>query len=191
MQYRVGGVTLPELLVVIVILLLLFALAVPAWQRTVQSHRAWSEVNSLHSALQLARETAISRGHHAVLCRTDTSGHCTVEAGSWSDGWKVFEALDGQTSCLAMDGAQCQHGGALIHVRHGGANAAHGQLSHNHNIRHYVRFDPQGMAGNHNGTFTWCGADNRAEYGLVILRTGRVRAASPADLLPCASDNPD
>ncbi len=184
MTRNTAGVTLLEFLLILALIATVVLVGLPGLQTVVESNRARTDVNALHSSLMLSRESAIRRGLPVVLCRTNTGGACTRSPGSWSDGWKVFEAPRGETGCAEVEPGMCDHGGTIIHVQHG-TKARSGTLVHNSNIRNFVRFGPQGMAGNHNGRLTWCTADGRPERGLVILRTGRVRTAARHEFLDC------
>ncbi|TXI95049.1 MAG: prepilin-type N-terminal cleavage/methylation domain-containing protein [Burkholderiaceae bacterium] len=95
-----AGVTLVELLVVIVITGVLASVAIPSYRSMVVSNRVSGMVSDLHSALLLARSEALKRGTTISVCKTSnasaTAPLCDPTAGSlgWATGWIVFVDAD-------------------------------------------------------------------------------------------------
>lgn len=90
------GITLAELLIVIVILALLAGIGVPAMRDLVLNNRQVGMLNELVSAIQLARSEAITRNVNIPstmsVCPSDSGTGC---GGTWADGWVVFVDVDG------------------------------------------------------------------------------------------------
>lgn len=102
------GFTLIELMIVVVLLAVISAFALPAFQSFIASNRLTSEANELLAGLNLARSEAVRTQRHVVLCRTngvvetdDSDPNCPMKiqgcvetsAGSWQ-GWAVFVDSD-------------------------------------------------------------------------------------------------
>lgn len=79
-----SGVTLVELLIVIVVMAILTALAVPSFRTMVINNQVRSFTNNLYASLLLARSEAIKRNTNVTVCASSNGTSCT---GSWSAGW--------------------------------------------------------------------------------------------------------
>lgn len=102
------GFTLIELMIVVALLAIISAFALPAFQSFIASNRLTSEANELLAGLNLARSEAVRTQRHVVLCRTNgvvevdpsdpncpmkIEGCVETSAGSWQ-GWAVFVDSD-------------------------------------------------------------------------------------------------
>ncbi len=102
------GFTLIELMIVVTLLAIISAIALPAFQGFIASNRLTSEANELLAGLNLARSEAVRTQRHVVLCRTNgvvevdpsdpncpmkIEGCVETSAGSWQ-GWAVFVDSD-------------------------------------------------------------------------------------------------
>ncbi|MEP1471492.1 MAG: GspH/FimT family protein [Halieaceae bacterium] len=89
------GLTLIELLIVLVILVITITLAASPMRNLVSSTRVSSEVNRLMTAVNLTRSEALKRNQPVSMCPSvmSTSGDvmCT---GYFSDGWIIFSNVD-------------------------------------------------------------------------------------------------
>ncbi|NYE61128.1 type IV fimbrial biogenesis protein FimT [Duganella sp. 1224] len=75
------GVTLVELLIILVIAGVLMGAAVPSFQQTLQRLRLQSATNDLLAAIELTRTQAMARGDKVLLAPL---------ADDWQSGWAVF-----------------------------------------------------------------------------------------------------
>ena len=83
------GYTLIEAMVVVALLGILLAVAVPSFVSLMQRNRAAGEINSLIGDLQFARSEAIKRGLPVSLC-TSSNGSTCLGTPNWHSGWIVF-----------------------------------------------------------------------------------------------------
>ncbi len=101
-----AGFNLVELMVVVIILGIVFAIAFPSFQFVTNSGRVSNPANELLATLQLARMEAIRRGQRTVVCRSENSQDpapvCTTTAGNWG-GWLAFVDLNGNGTFEATD----------------------------------------------------------------------------------------
>lgn len=80
------GFTLIELLVTLAVLAIVMAFAVPSFQQLIANNRLSTEVNTLVSALQLARSEAVKRGTEVSVAATNgtslVAGYCVTLGGA-------------------------------------------------------------------------------------------------------------
>ncbi len=79
-RQRGSGFTLIEVMIVIAIISIIAALAVPSYQDMIERNRLKQAVESLKSDMQLARTRAIKRSENVIVSRK------TGNAGSWCYG---------------------------------------------------------------------------------------------------------
>lgn len=96
---RQRGLSLIELMIVLVILGILTSIALPSYRSFMISNAIASQGNLLHGSLALARSEAISRGVPVSVCRSTNGASCTSgssESGNtgWGDGWIIFTDLN-------------------------------------------------------------------------------------------------
>lgn len=95
------GVTLVELLIVIVITSILASIAIPSYRRMVVSNRVSSMVSDLHGALLLARSEALKRSVSIGLCKSSnassTAPTCDTadDTLGWGTGWIIYADTNG------------------------------------------------------------------------------------------------
>jgi type IV fimbrial biogenesis protein FimT len=122
-----GGFSLMETLIVISIVAILMALAIPTFKYVTQSNRSTSEINGLLSNLQLARAEAIKEGQSVSVCPTLNGTSCAGATSAWQTGWLVFSdtgvvgTIDGtdfvvrvQNAFTGNDSLQTDHNVSVI-----------------------------------------------------------------------------
>jgi type IV fimbrial biogenesis protein FimT len=94
---RESGITLLELITVMLIAAVLGTIALPSFRYVTTSNRVSTEVNSLLGDMQYARSEAIKEGQPITICPsanpTAPAPSCTG-ATSWESGWIVFSDPD-------------------------------------------------------------------------------------------------
>lgn len=88
------GFTLLEILIAIAIAGVLLGVAMPAFDTLVLDSRRTARINTLVTALHLARSEAIKRGRLVSVCPTGGTPTCAPEDTGWELGWLVFANLD-------------------------------------------------------------------------------------------------
>jgi len=77
-----------EMLIVVAILGILTAVALPSFQNTMEAANTNRIVKVMLTTLNLARSEAIKRGLDVSLCASTDGADCN--GGTWTDGWLVF-----------------------------------------------------------------------------------------------------
>ena len=105
------GFSLMEMLIVISVVAVLLALAIPTFKFVTQSNRSTSEINGLLSNLQLARAEAIKEGQTVSVCPSIDGVSCSGASNAWQTGWLVFSdtgiigTIDGTDFVVRMQNA--------------------------------------------------------------------------------------
>lgn len=84
------GVTLLEVLVVLVIVGIMAALAAPAFTNSTQRYRTLGEANEFVRDMQFARTEAIRQGLPVTICASTDGATCSTSSNAWNKGWVVF-----------------------------------------------------------------------------------------------------
>lgn len=166
-RYSERAFTLHEALVTLAVVSTVTTIAVPSLQQFVSSQRMSSAINSLITALHLARSEAIKRGDDAVLCPS-TDGRACIDGGSdWHVGYLLYidrnnnREIDIDEPAIRIFGST--QGLRLINTS-----------SHDH-----VRYKSNGMASLTNATFIFCDVHGwSAPKAVIIANSGRARTAS-------------
>jgi type IV fimbrial biogenesis protein FimT len=176
----IAGLTLLELLVVLAVASIVLTVAMPAFQHTVAGGERTAAINTLVTALLLARREAIKRGEAVVLCKTTDGERCErSENTSWAAGHLVFVNVDGDHPPWLDHGEPVLlRGGELTGVSIAANRSAF-----------ILRPIPRRST---NGTFTICDRRGAAHArALVVSYTGRARTAErepDGDPLQCPED---
>ena len=110
-QYRQRGFTMTELMVVVSMVGILAAIALPAFQPLIERWRNRTASEELKNSLYFARSKAIQLGGNLVIERREIGPKC-VSTGNddWSCGWRIY--FDGnrdgnQGACTNADDTEC------------------------------------------------------------------------------------
>lgn len=102
-----AGYTLVELAVVIAIVAIFMAYAVPNYKSIMTQNRIGSEVNDVNTDIELARSAAIKQGVPVVICPstdvTSTTPSCSGTS-NWETGWIIFTDIANNQTYAASSG---------------------------------------------------------------------------------------
>ncbi|HEC17805.1 MAG TPA: prepilin-type N-terminal cleavage/methylation domain-containing protein [Gammaproteobacteria bacterium] len=174
-----NGFSLIELIVTLAIAAIVLSIGIPSFQAYIQNNRQTIAINELVTALQLARNNAITQRVPVTLCKSaDTAAAtptCSTGGGSgdWSQGWILFTNPNNDTTL--------DPGETLLRVH--GPLQGEASFIGTGPVVNQVTFTPQGRISNgFGGTINLC--DSRgAEHAkaLVISLGGQVRQATDSD----------
>lgn len=94
---RQAGVTLVELMIVVVIAAIMAAVAAPSFSSFIQNTRLTSTMAQLTGDLNRARSEAIKRNSRILVCAHAVNGTACANT-SWNNGWLVCYDNDPQDS---------------------------------------------------------------------------------------------
>ena len=162
--------SLHQALVTLTVISLVSAMAVPAYQQLISSQRMSSAVNSLVTALHLARSEAIKRNERAVLCPSADGQLCRNSGAgdtAWENGYLVYidrnanHEFDAEDVLVWLSGKH-----ESLHIRSSAD-------------RDQVIYQPNGMAPGSNLTFSFCDKHGQSPPRAVIVSTsGRPRTST-------------
>lgn len=89
-----SGFTLIELMVVIALVAILGAIAIPSYQSSIANNRVSAEVDRVAMDMSYARSEAVKRGIPVSVC---PSTGCAASS-NWDQGWIVFQDDNGDLS---------------------------------------------------------------------------------------------
>jgi len=168
---KMRGITLVETLVVISILGILAAIAVPSFKATIERNRREAYANQIFEDLALARSEAIKRGVPVTVCPSTNGTGCSGST-IWTDGWIIF--VD-----LASYGTRDTNTETLLRV-HGALASGWTAIKNNDP---YVTYGPLGTPfGVSNFTLAICprltscdATSNTQQTNIFMTLVGRVR----------------
>lgn len=175
-----NGYTLIELIAVLAILIIASAIGIPSYQEFTATNRAAAVNNSLVTALQMARQTAVAEAVNVVTCQGNPIEGCGG-AGRWNEGWFVFTDPNADRACLDTDSdANCDDGEGRILWQTGRVPSPFSvQPNGLPYFQGYVIFQSQGFTeGGYNKSFLLCeGVIVRGK--LTLSNAGRLRQSEP------------
>jgi type IV fimbrial biogenesis protein FimT len=92
-RLRQSGITLVELIIVMVLVGILVAIGVPSFQSVTTSSRMSAESNDLLGDMQYARAEAAREGQAITVCISSNGTTCDTASTTWQEGWIVFSDL--------------------------------------------------------------------------------------------------
>jgi type IV fimbrial biogenesis protein FimT len=96
------GFTMTELAVVMGIVAILVAIALPSYRSVTTSNRIASEINGLLGDMQFARGEAIKQGQTVTVCVSADGATC-ANSTAWQTGWIVFSDSNGNQAVDANE----------------------------------------------------------------------------------------
>lgn len=164
------GFTLLELMLTLAIAAIVLVVGVPGMREFLWQSSLTTNINSLASALNVARSEAVARGRTVSVCRsnnpTSATPSCTTAAGSWATGWVVFVNRDSD-SPAAIDA------GETVLQAFEGLDTGE-SLTTSATFQHSVSFSPEGIADGA-GEFVLCKNNDTAYLRSVeIERSGHI-----------------
>ena len=169
---RCRGVTLLELLIVLMVAAVLAAAAIPGLDAFILNARRTADVNGFVTAVQLARSEAFKRGRPVILCKTADGTGCGDSDVDFHQGWMVFVNDDGDNP-PRRDADEPQ----LFAYQPGTT----GSITAN---RRLFEFRPFGRRST-NGTVTFCDRRGAEQARAVVVSfTGRPRVTRNGPGLP-------
>lgn len=149
--------TLLELMLVVSLVAILAAFAIPSFNNFIQRSRAETQINQLISAIHYARLNAITHQQKITLCMSNDEISC---GGQWSDGQII----------LNQDKKILQKFPVL------GSGISLNWQSSGQNRNTYLEFLPTGFTNGQKGSFYYCNLrDHQYSQRIVIENTGRTR----------------
>lgn len=174
---RSNGFSLYDMLTTLVVVSTIAAVAVPSFQQLLYRQRITAAINTLISALYLARSEAIKRSETAVLCPSPDGHSCVQRGNIWEQGYLLY--IDSNDNAR-VDAEE-------IVVRY--FETTIGLRVQTSADRDDIRYLPNGLASGTNATFKFCDAHNRgAPRTVIVSNSGRARTSTrmpDGGAIPC------
>lgn len=179
---RERAFSLHEALMTLAVVGTLTIIAVPSFQQIVSGQRMTGAVNTLVTALSLARSEAIKRNENVVLCPSADERNCqNLDASetAWENGYLLYvdrnenDSPDADETVLRIFGPSKD-----LRIRSTSG-------------RNHVTYRSNGMASGTNLSFTFCTTNNTSlPRTVIVANSGRVRTSSKradGSLIVCPS----
>ncbi len=140
------GMTMLELLIVIVMVAILASMAVPSFNGSMARSQLNGMRANLASAMQLARSEALKRKSPVTVCTSNDQDGCSGST-DWQDGWIIFADTDGNGSRAA--------GEQLLQVKYSESRLVTYQAP-----SALITFDRIGRAAAGSGDYSLCHPNN-------------------------------
>jgi type IV fimbrial biogenesis protein FimT len=177
---KAAGFTLYELMLVLAIAGVLFAIAIPNMRDFVWNGRMTSAANDLLTAVYRARSESVKRHTQTILCfSADPTAATPACGGNGTQGWVVFADTDNSGTVTGTE---------EVLLRHGALPATISLFSKPNGNAGYLAFNNAGFARDvvalgadlqgivlcdSRGNKALNGPDNSAARGVMISPTGR------------------
>lgn len=139
---RDRGFTLIELMVVVALIAIMSAIAVPSFVTFISNYRATAAINDFLQGITLTRIEALKRGRKVLMLPNASNGTPGV-AGNWIYGWTIFVDNNGnQVYDAVADETIFQH--SVLPASISTAGAAGGTAFTDGTGKTYVQFDGTG-----------------------------------------------
>lgn len=162
--------SLHEALVTLAVVSTLTTIAVPSLQQFVSNQRMTGAINSLITALHLARSEAIKRNENVALCPSVDGRNCLNTDASetaWENGYLLYVDRNENDNPDADE--------AVVHI----FGPSSGLRIRSSSGRNHVTYRSNGLATGSNLSFTFCTTNNTSPPRTVIVaNSGRVRTSS-------------
>jgi type IV fimbrial biogenesis protein FimT len=96
------GFTMTEMVVVMLIVGILTAIAVPSFKYVTNSNRLSGQLNGLLGDMQYARSESVKEGLPITVCASVSLTQCSA-SNDWSTGWIIFADTNGNQTVDGID----------------------------------------------------------------------------------------
>lgn len=173
---RLGGFTIIEVMLVMVILGVLMAVAAPSIRSMIATNRIATESGDLVQDLQYARSEASAKGQRVSICIRNAAGTACNAEGAWTDGWMVFIDSPNAGAFGTVNGTD-----RILKVHEALTSGNTFVLAPN---AAFINFRPSGpTATGATQTITVCKPTFTGKV-VTILITGRISSANTAAVCP-------
>jgi len=167
---RQTGLSLIELMLVLLIGSTLLGIALPSFSSLLDKQRAVSAHNELLATIQLARTRAITDGRPTVVCPSRDGLQC-AGGGVWENGWISFVDNDSNGFVSGAD--------KITRVDKEGMPQLMARSSQS---RPKVSFTKRGASAGNNISIRICDATGKPLQALIINNGGRARVAQHREI---------
>lgn len=91
------------MMVTVVVMAILLAIAVPAFQDLISSTRLSSQANEMLADIALARSESARRNQRVSFCASSNGTSCSTAASDWKIGWIIFSDANADALVTAGD----------------------------------------------------------------------------------------
>lgn len=169
MGIQAKGFTLVELMVVLALLAITMAFAVPNFIEMIANNRISSSTSDFIGALQLAKAESTARVTPVTICKKNSASTACVTGGDWEQGWIVFTDADASGSVDPGDTVLHAHEALNPRITFKGTAG----------VTDFITYTPSGTTSI-NGTEILMMCDDRgfsvSALGVLITITGRGNA---------------